>query len=108
MDDQDAPIPPPEELEPTPEVGDNYVNTEVMLPRGDNMARGKAKRRKRDANGNLIGRANTNPILDSRLHEVEFVDGEVTELTANMIADAMFAQCDEEGNEHVLLDEMVD
>ena len=83
------------ELDATPEVGDSYVNTEVMLSRGDRSARGKVVRWKRDAEGNPIGRANNNPILDTRQYEVQFADGEVTELTANAIAEAMFAQCDE-------------
>ena len=109
-DDHDGriPDPPDEELDATPEIGDNYVNTEVMLPRGDHMARGKVIRRKRDAKGNPIGRANNNPILDTRQYEVQFADGEVTELTANVIAEAMFAQCDEDGNEYVLFDSFVD
>ena len=109
-DDLDGrmPDPPNEELDATPEVGDSYVNTEVMLSRGDRMARGKVVRRKRDAEGNPIGRANNNPILDTRQYEVQFADGEVTELTANAIAEAMFAQCDEDGNEYVLFDSFVD
>eukprot|EP00804_Cyclotella_cryptica_P009101 CCRYP_003177-RA/>CCRYP_003177-RA protein AED:0.23 eAED:0.23 QI:0/0/0/1/1/1/2/0/629 len=109
-DDHDGriPDPPDEELDATPEIGDNYVNTEVMLPRGDHMARGKVIRRKRDAEGNPIGRANNNPILDTRQYEVQFADGEVTELTANVIAEVMFAQCDEDGNEYVLFDSFVD
>ena len=109
-DDLDGrmPDPPDEELDATPEVGDSYVNTEVMLSRGDRMARGKVVRRKRDAEGNPIGRANNNPILDTHQYEVQFADGEVTELTANAIAEAMFAQCDEDGNEYVLFDSFVD
>ena len=57
------------------------------------MTRGKVVRRKRDAEGNPIVRANNNPILDTRQYEIQFVDGEVTELTANAIAEAMFARC---------------
>ena len=68
------------------------------------MTRGKVIYRKRDAEGNLIGRANNNPILDTRQYQVQFADGEVTELTANVIAEAMFAECDEDGNEYVLFD----
>ena len=109
-DDADCgmPDPPSEELEPTPEAGDSYVNTEVMLPRGDSMARGRVVYRKRDADGNLIGWSNANPILDSRLYEVEFANGEVAKLTANVITEAMFAQCDENRNEYILLDSLVD
>ena len=79
-----------------------------MLPRGDSMARGQVIRRKKNAGGDLIGRSNTNPILDTREYEVEFANGEVTELTANVIAEAMFSQCDDNGNEYVLLDSLVD
>ena len=41
---------------------------------------------KRDPEGNPIGRANPQPVLDTRRYEVEFGDGEITELTANVIA----------------------
>ena len=43
-DDHESGIPdaPDEELVDKPEVRANYVNTKVMLPRGDHMARGKA------------------------------------------------------------------
>jgi hypothetical protein len=53
-DDHDGhmPDPPAEELEPTPEVGDNYVNTDVMLPRGNHMTRVKVIHWKHDAKGN--------------------------------------------------------
>ena len=51
---------------PTPEVNENYVNASVMLSRGNGYARGKVVRRKRDTDGNSVGRGNDNPILDTR------------------------------------------
>ena len=36
-----TPNAPEEELEPTPEAGDKYVNADVMLPRGGNLSRGQ-------------------------------------------------------------------
>ena len=48
---------------PTPEVNDNYVNDSVMLPIGNSYTRGKVIGRKRDADGNSIGRGNYNPYL---------------------------------------------
>ena len=93
---------------PTPEAEDNYVNAEIMLPRGDGFARGRVVKRKRGIDGEVIGRANTNPILDTRLYEVQFPGGEVTELTANVIAQSMYAQCDADGNEYLLLESFVD
>ena len=32
---------PPEQLTPTPEIGDNYVNLKLMLPRSVTLARGR-------------------------------------------------------------------
>jgi hypothetical protein len=64
--------------------------------------------RKRDLDGNLKGIANENPILDTREYVVTFDDGDVTDLTANLIAESMYAQCDPDGNQFVLLDAIID
>ncbi len=60
---------------------------------------GIAKAHKQDLDGNPIGCRSDNPILDTWLYDVEFPNGEVTPLTANAIAQAMYAQCDIDGNE---------
>lgn len=100
--------PPEEEEIPTPEAGDNYVGVKINLPRGSGEATGRVIGRKRDRDDNPVGRANDNPILDTRIYEVEFDDGEVTELAANVIAETMWAQCDPDGNQYVLLKYLVD
>ena len=41
-----------------------------------------------------MGRAHANPIMDTRLYQVEFKEGKVTELKANVIAESTYAQCD--------------
>ena len=56
---------------------DKYLGAETRLASGDSMRRAIVKARKRDADGNPIGKANTNPLLDTRLYEVEFPDGEI-------------------------------
>ncbi|KAI2502052.1 Reverse transcriptase (RNA-dependent DNA polymerase) [Fragilaria crotonensis] len=48
------------------------------------------------------------PILDTRTYEVEFSDGQTAEVTANVIAQNMYAMCDEEGNQFLLLAGIVD
>ena len=63
LDDPAGDTPP---LETTPEIGDNYIGTELLLPRGDAMARGRVVSRKRDSDNNPVGRAHSNPILDTR------------------------------------------
>ena len=65
-------------------------------------------KRLRDTNGLPIGTANDNPILDTRLYEVEYLDDYRTSLTANTIAENLFSQVDKEGNRHVLFDAIID
>ena len=42
------------------------------------------------------------------MYEVEYQDGHKASLSANRIAQNMFAQVDEEGNRHILFQEIVD
>ena len=94
----------------TPEVlEDTYLNVEIAMPRdGDGPSYGRVIKRLRDANGIPIGTANDNPILDSRVYEVEYQDGYKAALAANAIAINMFAQVDSEGNRHVMFDQLLD
>ena len=100
----------PEADEFTPEVlDDTYLNMELALSRdGDGPEFARVTKRLRDANGLPIGTANDNPLLDTRLYEVEYADGYKASLAANTIAINMFAQVDAEGNRHVLFDEIID
>ena len=61
------------------------------------MSYGTVKARKRDSDGNLIGKSNYNPIIDTSLYDVEFDSGETEAYTANIIAEALYAQVDDEG-----------
>ena len=72
------------------------------------MTTGRVVGRKREHDGSLRGTANQNPILDTRTYNVEFPDGTVNEYSANVIAENMWAQCDSEGNQHLLLDAIID
>ena len=93
---------------PTPEGNSNYLNALVMLPRGNSYARVKVIGRKRDADGNAVGRYNDNPILDTREYSVEFDDGEISELTANLISESIYAACDDSGNDYLIIDSISD
>ncbi len=57
-----------------------------MILHGNTFAHGMVVSHKHNAD---IWRAHDNPILDSRIYDVEFADGKVTALTANPIAKAM-------------------
>ena len=94
----------------SPEVlDDTYVNMELSLPRNNNEPQfARVTKRLRDANGNPIGTANDNPILDTRLFEVEYLDGHKAALAANTIAENLFAQIDDDGNRFVLMEAIED
>ena len=100
----------PEADDNTPEVlNDTYVNMEIALPHDESGPQyAKVTKRLRDANGIPIGTANDNPFLDTRVYEVEYLDGRRDALSANIIAENLFAQVDDEGNRFVLLDSIAD
>ena len=55
----------------------------------------------------MIDRAHKFRILDTRMYQVKFTEGAVTELTTNIIAKSMYTQCNADGKEHILLDALV-
>ncbi len=63
---------------------------------------------KQNCDCNLIDCRSDNPFLDMHLYEVELSDGELMPLTANLIAQAMYAQCGSHGNNYLLLECFVD
>jgi hypothetical protein len=87
------------DVEITPEMGDNYLSAEIMLPRGGIMVKERVAARKRDRDSNPIELANSNPVLDTQLYIVHFDNGDQTELTA-MIAESLYSQCDLDGYEY--------
>ncbi len=85
-----------------------FISARVILPRAGEKAIGRVIKRKRDHDGNYIGKSHKNPLLDTGKYEVEFNDGYVETYSANQIAEGIFAQIDEEGREFALIDEIVD
>ena len=66
--------------EPTPITYDTYIGAEAVLPKGNDMVSGTVKSRVKHFEGQPIGKADKNPILDTRVYNVQFSDGENTEL----------------------------
>jgi hypothetical protein len=94
----------PEADEMDHEANDKYISARVWLPNPEGVAMAaKVMGRKRDQDGQLIGRSNKNPVLDTSLYDVEFDDGRVGTYSANIIAENIFEQVDTEGKVHVLL-----
>ena len=92
-----------------PDAFDHYLDMELAIDRGgEHPEFARVTKRLRDHRGNPIGTANNNPILDTRMYEVEFADGHKQAFSANVIAENMFATVDEEGHRHLLLDQIID
>ena len=89
-------------------VYDTYVNTELQLPNGDHMENARVVKRHKNHDGQYIGRRHDNPILDTRVYDVEFNDGSVKQYSANVIAENMFSQVDADGYHYLLLDVIID
>jgi hypothetical protein len=82
---------------------------ELAIPRsGGEVEFSRVTKRLRDKDGLPICTANDNPILDSRMYEVEFPDGHKTSMAANVIAENIFAQIDPEGNGLAVFEDIID
>ena len=51
---------------------------------------------------------NANPMLDTRQYEVEFANGATDVFTANLIAENLYSQVDDEGRSHSIMSEILD
>ena len=93
----------------TPDVYDTNLNMELAIPQGDSLEPMLARASKRliDANVLPIWLDNENPILDTRMYEVQYLDGEKTSFVVSNIAENLFAQINDDGNCQVLMDEII-
>ncbi len=92
----------------TPESVDEYISASVLLPRGEDVVRAKVVGRTHGRDGNPLGVRHSNPILDTREYQVEFPDGSTATYTANVIAENLYSQVDEEGCHFAILQEITD
>ena len=65
-------------------------------------------KRIKDANGALMDTTTDNLLTDTRVYEVEYLDGCTQLLAVSVIAMGMFAQVNAEGNINVLFDQIID
>ena len=106
-----------EEEPPPPELADaddldlySYISAKVKLPVGGHtFANAKVVGRARDECGELIGRSNSNPLLDTSVYEVRFDDdGPVERYSANVIAENIYSQIDKDGTTVSYIEEIID
>jgi hypothetical protein len=86
---------------------DQYVGTHVQLSIGDEIQTGKLTGHKHGHGFSVRGKAITNTILDTRTYTIEFPDGSCEECTSNVINESIFAQCEEEAHQFLMLQDII-
>ena len=65
---------------------DHYIGGKVVVPGKDSIpVPARLKRKKRDDLGNTIGEEHSNPLLETRVYELEFPNGTVDEYAVNIV-----------------------
>ena len=84
------------------------IAAEVLIPKDDVLQPATVISRKRDESGNPIGRSHINPMLDTRVYNVQFNDGHIEEYAANTIAENIYSQLDSNGERYLIFQEIID
>ena len=88
---------------------DLYIDAEVLLPQdGEHLRAARVIQRAKDTGGKQFGTYNQNPMLKTNIYEVIFPDGLVSKYAANIIAENIFSQVDEDRYRYQLLDHIMD
>lgn len=87
---------------------DEYVGAQMTFDLGGEAGlRGTVVKRAKGDDGKPIGIRNNNPILDTRRYTVRLMDGSEQEFAANQIAENLYSQVNEHGQQELLFREIV-
>lgn len=91
------------------EAFDKFLGIHIEVPGQDaeSVAVGKVIGRKRNTDGQLMGRSNDNPILNTAIYDVQTPDGITHEHIANLLAEHLWNQVDNEGWDYGQIFEVV-
>ena len=76
---------------------DALITAELMLPQDGVYKPAVVTGRSTNPDGHIVGTYNVNPMLNTMTYDVTFDDGEVKEYSANLIAENLLNQVDDEG-----------
>ena len=77
-------------------IFDQWIHANLNLPQGDLLQKANVGSRTKDGNGDAIGSHDHNPFLKTLLYDVNFSDGEIKEHSANVMAENIHSQMDED------------
>ena len=90
-------------------LGDMMIGIEVLLPQGEERAAlCKVLRRSVDKDGKTTGIYDKDPSLNTMIYDVEFPDGAVKQYGANIIAQNVLEQVEDDGHYTVKLKQILD
>ena len=86
---------------------DNILNANVALQLYEKVVAGRVKRQELGPEGKIVGRYDSNPILNSMIYEVELPNCQVKNYVVNDTTKNMLSQVDYEGYNFTLFDKIV-
>ena len=89
-------------------VTGRWIYAEINMPQGEATNNAKVISRATDQDGNFIGTYYENPYSNTMVYDVEFLDGEIKEYSANVIVENMYAQVDAKRFSYSHLDSILD
>ena len=101
IDDQGRPLHPSS-------AADLLMNSEVLLPQGEEKRLAKVIKICVNSDGKVIGNYNELPVLNTMLYDVQFPDGSIKPYSANLIAENILMQADGDGLHHQILEGILD
>ena len=87
---------------------DRMIGLEVVLPKDDVDMQAGQVIGCAVGDGMPIGHYNKDPMLDSRVYEVMFLDETINQYSSNIIAEAIWSDIGGDGHRYQLLDEVLD
>ena len=94
--------------EPMPKYTYNFINMNVLLPRGEGYKQATIRHSKCNSSGKTIVRRNANPFLDTRVYEGEFPYGEGIAILANTASTSLFGNCLDDGQNLMIFKSLLD
>ena len=92
-----------------PDSFDGYLDMKLQVtqPGRTENSFARVTKRMRDHEGKPIGVSNPNPLLDTRVYEIEYVDGHLAAMSDNAIAENLLSQVDPDGHQLLTFDSIV-